>query len=378
MRMAVGFTADSFGSGDSGASAPAAPAAAPSAPSVPASEAIVSPTDGSEVDSRASLADAARAAQKTELQQQPAAEPEAAAADPLEAPDPWEEKVLGERSAKAIIEALKKGEGLLPEDLLDLEHEYVFGEGEGAERERMTLREALDLGHKERMQMREFHRRTHDVHQFEQQVIGRARAIEAAIQGLNNPATLFEDLQGLNVSEDTLKAAARHYAQQQLDYARMSPSQRAQVDAARTQRQQLLTMQRELNELRAQKTHGEEQGFREKSASTIRAHMSPAFKAVGLNVESEYARNKFKFFLTKAADGKIPTRQNVFDAAKAAKQDIAIEEREERMTAARAAGQRTPAGKPLGPRSGAAPAALKVPAQANGRARGMTAEEFGR
>lgn len=376
--MTVGFTADSFGSGDSGAAAPAAPAA-PSAPAVPASEKITAPTDGSEVDARASLADAARAAVKPD-EETPAVGELDSAADPLEAPDPLDEEFFGDKKLKArdLLAKLRDGDGLLPEELLDLEHEYTFGEGDDAETVRMTLREALDQGHAERMQLRNYHRQVHEVRQFEQQVVARGRAMEAAIKGLNNPDTMFEDLQGLGVEEDKLLEAAKRYARQRVDYMNMSPSQRAMIDGQRAMRQQLLQQQRELNELRSHKTQNEEQTFQQKAKSALRQHMPDAFKKHGLQLESERAKAQFYFFLEKAADGKAPTRDVIYKAALAARQDFDLEKRNERAAAATAAGKRAPAGKPLGPRSGAAPAALKVPAQANGRSRGMTAEEFGR
>jgi hypothetical protein len=307
----------------------------------------------------------------------PEGEEPALFSDPDVAPDPLADKVFGEITAKDLIDKIKAGEGKVPDELLDLEHEYVFGEGDDAEKERMTLREALDLGHKERMQLRVFHRELHQVRQLEQQVVARGRALEAAVKGLNDPKTLFEDLQSLNVSEETLMQAARHYAQQRLDYKSMSPSQRAMIDAQREQRQQVLKMQRELEELRSERSQLQQQQFKSTATTALRTHMAPAFKAQGLNAESAYAKAKFQFFLERAADGKTPTRDMIYEAAKATKQDIAFEEREDRLAKSRASGARQPVGKPLGPRSAAAPAALKVPAQANGRRRGFTASEFG-
>ncbi len=359
-----GFTASEFGT-DAAPSAPAAPA--PVAAPAPAAAPVAAPPTAAESAATQIPADAL---------EQPAEGEAQTFEQSLEGTDPWEEKVFGEHTAKALVDKLKAADGVLPEELLDLEHEYVYGEGEDAERQRMTLREALDLGHKERMQMREFHRELHKVRSFEQQVVARGRAMEVAIKGLNNPDTMIEDLGGLGVSDEALDAALRKYATQKLAYKNATPEQRAWLDAQKRQRQDMLALQREVAELRSTKQQGEDAQFKQTAQSTLRTHMPKAFEKHGLNVTSEYAREKFQFFLERACGGKPPTREHIFTAAQAARQDIDVMQREERTAAAKAAGGRTSFGKPLQPSRGAAPAALKVPAQAATGKRGFTVSEF--
>lgn len=380
--MSVGMTPSQLGgaAADSPPPAPSAPAApAPSAPaaspSPSASDVVRGPTDGSEADARASLLQASQHAQQ-QAGEPADADVESVVADAFEEPDPWAEKIRGELTAKDIVQKLKESDGLIPEDLLDLEHEYVYGEGEGAERERMTLRDALDLGHKERMQLRDYHRRLHEVHTFEQRTVARARAIETAIKGLNNPDTMIEDLMGLSVSEEALDAALRKYAAQKIAYKNATPEQRAWLDAQKKQRQDMLALQREVAELRTTKQQSEEAQFKQTAQSALRTHMGEAFKKNGLNVASEYSREKFHFFLERVCDGKPPTREHIYQAALATKQDITTAEREDRLAQAKAQNARQSGGKPLGPRSAAAPAALKVSAQANGRKRGFTMSQL--
>lgn len=361
--MSVGFTASQIG-GDAPASAPAAAPAAPAAPVAPSP--MVAPS------APVTAAENASAQIPADAVEDVSGEPQTLA-ESLEAPDPWQEKVLGERTAKEVLDKLKESDGLIPEDLLDLEHEYVYGEGEDAERQRMTLREALDLGHKERMQLREFHRELHKVRSFEQQVVARGRAIEAAVKGLNNPDTMVEDLFGLGVEEQALDAAIIRYARQKNAYKNASPEQRAWLDQQKMQRQQMLQLQREVAELRSVKQQSEDAQFKQGAQSVLRTHMPKAFEKHGLNAQSEYAREKFQFFLERACGGKPPTREHIFAAALAARQDIDVMQREERQAAAKA---RPSGGKPLGPSRGAAPASLKVPAQANGRKRGYTTSEL--
>lgn len=379
--MSVGFTPSQLGgaAAESPPPAPSAPATpAPSAPAASpapsASDVVRGPTDGSEADARASLLQASQHAQQ-QAGETPEADVESVVAEAFEEPDPWAEKVRGDLTAKDIIEKIKAADGVIPEELLDLEHEYVYGEGEGAERERMTLRDALDLGHKERMQLRDYHRRVHEVHNFEQQVVARARAVEAAIKGLNRQS-MFDDLQGLGVQEAEIEEAIKEYARQKIAYRNSTPEQRAWLDAQKQQRAQVMALQREVAELRSVKEQGEAQQFQQQAKSTLRTHMGEAFKKHGLNVSSEYAKSKFQFFLERACDGKPPTREHIYQAALATKQDITTAEREDRLAQAKAQNARQSGGRPLGPRSAAAPAALKVSAQANGRKRGFTMSQL--
>lgn len=379
--MSVGLTPSQLGGAAAESPPPAPSAPATPAPSTPAaspapstSDVVRGPTDGSEADARASLLQASQHAQQ-QAGETPEAEVESVVAEAFEEPDPWAEKVRGELTAKDIIEKIKAADGVIPEELLDLEHEYVYGEGEGAERERMTLRDALDLGHKERMQLRDYHRRVHEVHNFEQQVVARARAVEAAIKGLNRQS-MFDDLQGLGVQEAEIEEAIKEYARQKIAYRNSTPEQRAWLDAQKQQRAQVMALQREVAELRSVKEQGEAQQFQQQAKSTLRTHMGEAFKKHGLNVGSEYAKSKFQFFLERACDGKPPTREHIYQAALATKQDITTAEREDRLAQAKAQNARQSGGKPLGPRSAAAPAALRVSAQANGRKRGFTMSQL--
>lgn len=362
--MTTGFTASEISNSADGiadsAPAPAAPTPAPAAAPAPAPSAQ-------------GAAAATLGAVPVDPEALPTTDPNAIVSDELAEPDPWEEKIRGELTAKQLIEKLKAADGRIPEELLDLEHEYVFGEGDDAERQTMTLREALDLGHKERLQMSTFHRELHKVREFEQTVVARAQAVQAAIQGLNNPTTLFEDLQGLGVTEENLQAAAKHYAQQRMAYLRMDPHQRALIDQNRAARQQQVKMQRDIAELRSQLEQRDDGAFKTQAQTAMRTHIAPAFKKHGLNLEHARAKEIFRFHLGQVTNGKVPTQSSIFAAAKATREELDLERRKD---AAPSPGARQPAGKPLSVRSAAAPAALKVPAQANGRQRGFTVSEF--
>lgn len=361
------------------AAAPAAPAPAPSAPS--AGTGFRASQMGKAPEPAAATPEAPAQADRTtgfvpDLDapaDEPVVELEAAndngELDDGGEPDPWSEKLYDKLTAKELIEKLK-ADNLLPADLLDvLEHEF----GEGDDKQRVSLREALDQSSKERMQLRDYSRRRHELWQQEQDFQARAASLQEAITGLNNPQSLFDDLQGLQVSEETLDAAVEQYVRQKLEYRKASPEMRRMMDEQRRLRQEHARTQAELRELKTRGKADQDKAYQQQVKSVLTTHQPAAFKKYGLNPQSAVNLDKFRTHALQLAGGKPITRDIIYQAAEATKQDQVWLERQERAQQAQSG--RQPRGTPLSPSRAAAPAALQVQKQAP-RANGFRASQF--
>lgn len=276
--------------------------------------------------------------------------------DDGEPADPWAEQIHG-MTAKDLLAALK--EGKLPDALLDaLEHEY----GDDDDKTAIKLRDALDQSSKERMQLATFHRELHKVRQQERDLTVQAEALQQSISGLNNPASLYDDLQGLGVSEETLEAAAFAYAQQKVEYSKLPAHMRKVLDDNRRSRIEAAQMRQELNQLKQREQSQQTQAQRQAAEAAMRTHGLPALLKFGLNPRSEMVQQKLGYYIDIVSQGKPWTREMVYAAAEATKQDTHALDRADKQAAA--PNGRQPQGKPLSPSRAAAPQALHVPQQA--------------
>lgn len=280
--------------------------------------------------------------------------------------DPWTEQIHG-MTAKELLEAIKAG--TLPEGLLDaLQHEY----GDDDDRQSMSLREALDQSSKERMQLRDYHRQLHDVRLKERDLISMAEGIQASISGLNNRATLIDDLQALGVGDETLDGALEDYARRKIEYRKLPQHMKDILDGQKRDRLEAASLRKKVNELEQRNRVGQEAQHVQQSRAVVQKHGPSAFLKHGLNPKSGFAQEKFRHFLGLIAGDKPYTREHIEQAALAAKQDIhSIQKRDKQP----APGARQPVGRPLSVSRAASPAALSVPRQAP-RQKGFTPSQL--
>lgn len=299
----------------------------------------------------------------------PAAEPEPQA--PVQA-DPLAEDIHG-MSAKELLEHIKE-HGTIPEALLDaLEWEMKDGD----DVQRIKLRDALDTSSQERLQLRDYSRRVSQLDLQQQEFQARVQGFQEAVGALDNPETLIEDLRALKVSDKTIYAAMEKYAQQQVWLKSQPAEVQAMFERQRAMQDQLAQARLELREIKAREHNVQGQNASMQVKAVLQQHFEPALKKYGLNKESPRTLEFFKGHVQALAGGKPWTRETIYKAAQATKQEIDALQRQERD--AQLAAKRR--GSPLGPRSAAAPLAIQQRQGAgigiNGR-KGFAPSEMGR
>lgn len=274
------------------------------------------------------------------------------------APDPLAEELHGMKAAE-IIAAIKDGN--VPEALFDA---LTVEIGEGDDKQRISLREALNESSEDRMRLRDFSRAHGKLRQREAALDARdANVVESLKRVISNPATSFEDLRTLGMSEETLEQACLAYAQERIAYREMSPQMRAIIDRDRETRRNQAQLEAKVSQLEREKAATTNTQRTNNERAVFDEHFGAACKKFGLIGTSKAAFNDFIVHANelKRASGKPLSRDVVYAAVKAAREDADERAKADRAANAPPAKQRV--GNPLPPSRGAAPMAIKPAAR---------------